>query len=71
MPTIASPDLLVARRDAAPAVVRALLEVMFRQRDAIAAAVPAANGLDRRTAISTGSLPLHPAAAAYYRGTKP
>jgi TRAP transporter TAXI family solute receptor len=71
VPTIASPDLLVARRDADPAVVRALLEVMFRQRDAIAAAVPAANGLDRRTAISTGSLPLHPAAAAYYRGTKP
>jgi len=69
--TLASPNLLVARPDADPAVVRALLDTMFRRRDAIAAAVPAANALDRRSAISTGSLPLHPAAVAYYRATKP
>jgi TRAP transporter TAXI family solute receptor len=69
--TLASPNLLVARKDADPRVVKALLDTMFRRRDAIAAAVPAANALDRRTAISSGSLPLHPAAAAYYRSTKP
>jgi TRAP transporter TAXI family solute receptor len=69
--TLASPNLLVARPDADPAVVNALLDTMFRRRDAIAAAVPAANALDRRTAISSGSLPLHPAAAAYFRGSKP
>jgi TRAP transporter TAXI family solute receptor len=69
--TLASPNLLVARRDIDPAVVTALLETMFRRRDAIAAAVPAANALDRRTAISSGSLPLHPAAAAYFRESKP
>ena len=69
--TLASPNLLVARPDADPAVVRALLDTMFRRRDAIAAAVPAANALDRRSAISSGSLPLHPAAVAYYRATKP
>jgi TRAP transporter TAXI family solute receptor len=69
--TLASPNLLIARRDAQPAVVTALLDTMFRRREAIAAAVPAANALDRRTAISSGSLPLHPAAVAYFRGTKP
>ena len=69
--TLASPNLLIARRDADPAVVTALLDTMFRRRDAIAAAVPAANALDRRTAISSGSLPLHPAAVEYFRTTKP
>jgi TRAP transporter TAXI family solute receptor len=69
--TIASPNLLVAHRDVDPEIVTALLDTMFRRRDAIAAAVPAANALDRRTAISSGSLPLHPAAAAYYRNSKP
>jgi TRAP transporter TAXI family solute receptor len=69
--TLASPNLLVARRDADPAIVTALLDTMFRRRDAIAAAVPAANALDRRTAISSGSLPLHPAAVEYFRSTKP
>jgi len=69
--TLASPNLLVARPDLDPAIVTALLDTMFRRRDAIAAAVPPANALDRRTAIASGSLPLHPAAAAYYRATKP
>jgi TRAP transporter TAXI family solute receptor len=69
--TLASPNLLVARSDLDPAAVRALLETMFRRRDAIAAAVPAAAALDRRRAISSGSLPLHTAAAAYFRATKP
>jgi TRAP transporter TAXI family solute receptor len=69
--TLASANLLVARPDADPAVVRALLDTLFRRRDAIAAAVPAANALDRRRAISSGSLPLHPAAVAYFRDTKP
>ena len=69
--TLASPNLLIARRDADPDVVTAVLDTMFRRRDAIAAAVPAANALDRRTAISSGSLPLHPAAVRYFRSTKP
>jgi TRAP transporter TAXI family solute receptor len=69
--TIASPNLLIAHRDVDPEIVTALLDTMFRRRDAIAAAVPAANALDRRTAISSGSLPLHPAAATYYRTSKP
>lgn len=69
--TLASANLLVARADADPAMVSAVLTTIFDRRDAIAAAVPAANGTDRRTAIWTGSLDLHPAATAYYRRAKP
>jgi uncharacterized protein len=69
--TVASPNLLVARADADPGMVRAVLTTVFGRRDAIADAVPAANGTDVRTAIWTGSLPLHPAAIDFYRRTKP
>jgi uncharacterized protein len=68
--TLASPNLLVARADADAATVEAVLEAMFRRRDEIAAAVPAAGTTDRRTAVFTGSLPLHPAAVDYYRRQK-
>jgi TRAP transporter TAXI family solute receptor len=69
--TLASANLLVARADADPAMVSVVLSTIFRRRDAIAAAVPAANGMDRRTAIWTGGMSLHPAAIEYYRRTKP
>jgi TRAP transporter TAXI family solute receptor len=69
--TLASANLLVSRADADPAMVTAVLTTLFARRDEIAATVPAANGMDRRTAIWTGGLRLHPAAAAYYRRTKP
>jgi TRAP transporter TAXI family solute receptor len=69
--TLASANLLVSRADADPAMVTAVLTTLFDRRDEIAAAVPAANGMDRRTAIWTAGLRLHPAAAAYYRRTKP
>jgi TRAP transporter TAXI family solute receptor len=68
--TIASPNLLVARADADPAMVRTVLQTIFDRRDEIAAAVPPAEATDRRTAVFTGSLPLHPAAIAYYRRAK-
>lgn len=71
VPTLASPNLLVARADADPAMVSAVLSAIFSRRDAIAAQVPAANAMDRRTAIWTGGMRLHPAAIAYYRRTKP
>jgi TRAP transporter TAXI family solute receptor len=69
--TLASPNLLVARADADSAMVRAVLSTIFDRRDAIGARVPAANATDRRTAIWTGKLDLHPAALEYYRRTKP
>jgi TRAP transporter TAXI family solute receptor len=68
--TIASPNLLVARADADPALVRKVLSTIFQRRDEMAAEVPAAEATDRRTAIFTWSLPLHPAAISYYRRAK-
>jgi TRAP transporter TAXI family solute receptor len=69
--TLASANLLVARADADPAMVTAVLSTIFDQRDRIGEAVPAANATDRRTAIWTGTLDLHPAAIDFYRRTKP
>jgi TRAP transporter TAXI family solute receptor len=69
--TLASANLLVCRAAADPELVTAVLTTLFARRDEIAAAVPAASGMDRRTAIWTAGLRLHPAAAAYYRRTKP
>jgi TRAP transporter TAXI family solute receptor len=69
--TLASANLLVARADADPAMVTAVLTTIFERRDAIGTDVPAANATDRRTAIWTGGLSLHPAAIEYYRRAKP
>jgi TRAP transporter TAXI family solute receptor len=69
--TLASANLLVARADADPGMVTTVLTTIFERRDAIGTEVPAANATDRRTAIWTGGLALHPAAVEYYRRTKP
>jgi hypothetical protein len=52
-------------------MVTAVLSTIFDRRDAIGTEVPAANATDRRTAIWTGGLRLHPAALEYYRRAKP
>jgi TRAP transporter TAXI family solute receptor len=69
--TLASANLLIARADADPSMVNSVLTTIFARRDQIAAAVPATIATDRRTAILTGGLPLHPAAVEFYRRTKP
>jgi TRAP transporter TAXI family solute receptor len=69
--TLAVPNLLVARANADPAVIRLITETLFRRRGAIARAVPAAAALDRRAAIETAPVPLHAAALAWFRATKP
>lgn len=69
--TIAIPNFLVCRDDADPALVREVVATLFRSREAISAAVPAAGALDRRTAIQTTPLPLHRAASEWFAGTKP
>ena len=65
------PNLLVARSGADPALVRLVTETLFERRAAIARAVPAAAALDRRAAIETAPVPLHPAALRWFRDTKP
>jgi TRAP transporter TAXI family solute receptor len=68
--TLALANLLVTRADADPDMVSMVISTIFDRRAAIAAAVPAANQTDLRTAILTGGLELHPAAARYYREEK-
>lgn len=68
--TVALANLLVARADTDSDLVTAVLETIFDRRSEIVEAAPAANQIDRRSAILTGGLELHPAAAAYYRREK-
>jgi uncharacterized protein len=69
--TIAVPNFLVCRADTNPALVELVVATLFRGREIIASAVPAAGALDGRTAIQTGPVPLHQAAAEWFRDTKP
>ncbi|GAB3240285.1 TAXI family TRAP transporter solute-binding subunit [Kineosporia babensis] len=67
--TVASPNILVSRADADPAMVNLVLETIFSRQDEMTEQVPAAVATDRRTAILTGEMDLHPAATDYYRTT--
>jgi hypothetical protein len=68
--TIAVPNLIVARTGADAALIRLVVATLFERRAAIARAVPAAAALDRRAAIETAPVPLHPAALRWFRDTK-
>ncbi|PRA78627.1 TAXI family TRAP transporter solute-binding subunit [Microbacterium sp. MYb66] len=65
--TMAVPNYLVTASSTPDGVARDILAGLFDARLRIAAAVPAAALLDRRSAIFTGPVPLHPGAADYYR----
>ncbi len=69
--TIAVPNFLVCREDTDPALVKLVVATLFRGREMIASAVPAAGALDGRTAIQTGPVPLHPSASGWFRDSKP
>ncbi|GMA85461.1 hypothetical protein GCM10025868_07110 [Angustibacter aerolatus] len=68
--TVAIPDLVVCGPGTPAPVVRAVVGALFDGRAAIARTVPAADALDRRSAIETDPVPLHPAAAAWFRERK-
>ncbi|QYM75276.1 TAXI family TRAP transporter solute-binding subunit [Leucobacter luti] len=68
--TMTVPNYLIVSADAPDDVVADALAAVFRTRAEIAASVPTAALLDRRLAIFTAPLELHPGAAAYYRNTK-
>jgi TRAP transporter TAXI family solute receptor len=68
--TVAVPDLIVTRADTDPGLVEQVTRILFDASPQIAAEVPVANALDRRTAISTSPVPLHDGALRYYRSTK-
>ncbi|MFE0632447.1 TAXI family TRAP transporter solute-binding subunit [Streptomyces sp. NPDC058864] len=65
--TIGVSNYLVARADVPDRAARELLAVVFDRRRVLLAEVTAGARLEPRFAISTGSVPLHPGAAAYYR----
>lgn len=64
------PNYLVAGTDTSPQLVHTVLESLFRSRARLAQVVPAAALLDRRSAIFTDSIELHPGAVSYYRENK-
>lgn len=64
--TMTVPNYLIAARDAPDDLVYNVLRVLFDSRASIARKVPAAEYLDRRQAIFTGPIELHPGAAKYY-----
>jgi uncharacterized protein len=68
--TVGVPNYLVV--NASMPVDRAyeLTRMLFTQRDALAVAHPEALHLNRRAAITTDPLPLHPGAIRYYRESK-
>lgn len=62
--TISLPNLLVVRDDFSQADACAVTRILFEQKAALAAAVPAASGLDPRTAADTGPIQLNAGARA-------
>lgn len=68
--TMTVPNYLVAAEAAPPAAIRNLVRALFETRTEIAAQVPIAALLDRREAIFTEPVPLHPGAAEYYRDVR-
>ncbi|WP_433511041.1 TAXI family TRAP transporter solute-binding subunit [Nonomuraea sp. CA-143628] len=67
VPTVGTPSYLVCRQALSDDVAYTVTETLFSARDRLQA--PSAPGglLDKRYAIGTGIVPLHPGAARYYR----
>jgi hypothetical protein len=69
--TLGVPSVVVVRRDLPDEVAYRLTELLFTAKDQLVAAHPEARRLDRRSALATFPIPLHPGAARYYRDAKP
>ena len=73
--TVAVPNVLLARNDLTEDLVYAITDTIFTQTITAASrddagAIPEAWQINVRTGISTGSIPLHPGAAAWFRDRK-
>ncbi|MDI6023945.1 TAXI family TRAP transporter solute-binding subunit [Leucobacter sp. UT-8R-CII-1-4] len=68
--TMSVPNYLVVSEDAPAPLVREITEQLFASRAALAQQVPTAALLDRRQAIFTDPIELHPGAAEYYTAAK-
>ncbi|PSL08509.1 hypothetical protein CLV30_101481 [Haloactinopolyspora alba] len=69
-PTVAVPNVLLARADLPDDVVRAVTGTIMTGARTVAARRPEARQINVRTAIATGPVPLHPGAAAWFRANK-
>ena len=69
--TIGVPNLLVARSDMPVDVAYALTDLLFSAKATLVAAHPEAARLNRRAALETFPLALHPGAARWHRAMKP
>jgi uncharacterized protein len=69
--TIAVPNLMVVPMSMAEDLAFDLARLLMERRDVLAAAHPAAERLDIRSAIATLPVPLHAGAARYFRSVKP
>jgi TRAP transporter TAXI family solute receptor len=68
--TIGTPNILVARSDMPDAAARWVTALLFRAKPDLVTAHVEADGIDRRSALGTYPVPLHPGASAYYRSSK-
>lgn len=69
--TVSVPNFLVVRRDMPDAEAYWLTRLLFEGQSRLIRAHPEARRLDRRTAIATHPLQLHPGAARWYRESHP
>jgi TRAP transporter TAXI family solute receptor len=69
--TVAVPNYLVTAATTDPGLVREITGQLFDAAPRMSDRVPAAGHLDRRTAIYTQPVPLHPGALGYYRSRQP
>ncbi|MEH1128921.1 TAXI family TRAP transporter solute-binding subunit [Micromonospora sp. CPCC 206061] len=69
--TVAVPNLLVVSGAMPDDLAYDLARLLLERRDELAAAHPAAEPLDFRSAIATAPLSLHPGAARYFKSVKP
>ncbi|WP_250573773.1 TAXI family TRAP transporter solute-binding subunit [Nonomuraea sediminis] len=67
VPTVGTPSYLMCRGSLPDDVAYTVTETLFRARDRLQAPTAPGGRLDRRYAIGTGVVPLHPGAARYYR----
>ncbi|MBT2213122.1 TAXI family TRAP transporter solute-binding subunit [Actinomadura sp. NEAU-AAG7] len=69
VPTVGTPSYLVCGASLPGDVAFTATRILFASRDRLEAPDAPGGRLDRRYAIGTGAVPLHPGAARYYRST--
>ncbi|GAA3706055.1 TAXI family TRAP transporter solute-binding subunit [Nonomuraea antimicrobica] len=67
VPTVGTPSYLMCRTSLPADLAYTITETLFLARDRLQAPSAPGGRLDRRYAIGTGVVPLHPGAAHYYR----